>query len=82
MTDAQGRVSVRYEVIEGDETRVMMIETYDTSHPGCPFIIMESLSVVLRKRGRGRPPLEGPRAWEAAGLPKSTYYKRLAKERA
>lgn len=81
MTDAQGRVSVRYHVIDGDDTRVMMIETFDTSHPGCPFYIMESVSVVLRKRGRGRPSSGKPKPWETAGLPKSTYFKKLAREK-
>ena len=36
--DAQGR-TVRFEPIDGDAERVLMIETLDLRHPNCPIVM-------------------------------------------
>jgi hypothetical protein len=45
MIDDQGR-TVRFEPIEGDDDRILMIETLDLRHPCCPVVVIPSLDLL------------------------------------
>jgi hypothetical protein len=49
--DAQGR-TVRFEPIDGDDDRVMLIETFDLRHPCCPIVVVEPYGIVMEPRER------------------------------
>lgn len=51
MTDAQGR-TIRFEPIDGDDNRVLLIETFDLRHPYCPIVVVEPYGIVLEPRDR------------------------------
>lgn len=38
--------------------------------------------VAIPKRGRGRPKVQGKRPWEIEGIPRRTWYRRKAEEKA